>query len=196
MDVGPAHYDFLEAVQLVSSWNGDGWTCWAREIGLAYEGEGSTPREARQNWERLVHADFQRLYAMRPFEMEEPDRAKWASLLSVIDVNGFRERSPLSIRQIGRVRWRHFPYPVEIDWIDGGAEKVPMDKAPPEFAGYKPGQWVEAVCRREPGTRQLIQIDYIQKIATVHRPSNRELQRRWTDLPRADLPETGWDWPE
>lgn len=195
LSVGSARYEFLKPLSARHSWDGDAWICWALEPGLPYKGRGETPALARQEWACLLHADFQRLYAMRPFEMSEADLRRWQSLLRIIDVSQYRESTPVSLREIGQVRWDTRPYPYKIQWIDGRYDLIELNLVPPELAGCKPGQWVEADVRRHPRTGCLVQIDHVQRIATIREPSEKQLDQYWQDLPKAETEECDWDWP-
>lgn len=193
--IGRTRYRFLKAVRPRCSWDGESWVCWSPELGSEHHGRGETPDSARGDWEQRVHAEFQRLYAKRPFEMSYNERSRWQSLLRVIDVYYYRETASLSLQLIGQVRWGTRPYPSKINWIDGTRDAIRLDRVPPELAGCKPGQWIEADVRREPGTNRLICIDQVRRISTLHRLTEMQLARHWTEMPMADLPESDWEWP-
>jgi len=191
--VGGTEYRLLRPVQLAHSWSEEGWVCWARDAGLPYRGRGATVSEARRDWTRQFHADFQGLYAKRPFEMQADEVEGWHRLLALIDVQRYRAHTPVVTREIGCVRYGRLPYPSMIRWIDGRRDRISLEQVPPEVAGFRPGQWIEAVVQRAPTTNELIRIDNVWRIQTIHSPG--DLEQEWRDLPVAELPASEWTWP-
>jgi hypothetical protein len=159
-------------------------------LGSHYVGHGDTPFAAHREWEDRVHAEFQRLYAMRPFEMEQDEKSKWQLLLSIIDVHQYRENTPLELRQIGQVRWGRFPYPKRVIWIDGREDQISLDRVPGEVAGYKTGQWFEADVKRDPKDNRLIEITHAARMSHMRRLGQGEVDQYWESLPRAELPQS------
>lgn len=193
--VGPTHYEFLRQVRALHSWEGDGWVCWSPEVGWECNGRGETPLLARQEWERKVHATFQLLYGKRPFEMSDSERTQWQNLVAAIDVCRYRATAPVSLRQIGQVRWGNRPYPSKIVWVDGGEDQFSLEQVPGELAGCRSGRWIEADVQRDPLTGRLIRIDHIQRIAEVRRLTQSQAAEAWEALPKAHLPTCEWEWP-
>ncbi len=166
----------------------------AEELGSFFFGRGVSPTEARQDWLDRVHADFQRLFRTRPFEMTEDDAAKWDKLRSVIDVALYRRTTPITERQIGYVDQAR-PLPKRIAWIDGQKDRVSFDQMPPEFAAMKAGQWFEASVQRNPVTRELIRVVDLRRISTIHSMSSEQREEFWNSLPKARLePADDVDW--
>jgi hypothetical protein len=194
--VGSTRYEFVKQVRVLHSWEGDEWVCWSPELGWGCDGHGDTPLLARQDWERTVHATFQILYGMRPFEMSESERKQWQHLVAAIDVCRYRETTPVCLRQIGQVRWGNRPYPSKIVWIDGAEEQFSLEQVPSELAGCRPGRWIEADVQRDPVTGRLIRIDHIQRIAEVRPLTEPQVSETLEALPKADLPKREWDWPK
>lgn len=192
--IGSARYEFLKQIQLAFTWSGTAWICWSPQLGWEYEGRAETPAGAQREWERIVHAHFQRLFAKRPFQMEGDESARWQSLAGIINAQHYRDSTPLLLRQIGEVHWHRTPYPSRIKWIDGTEDRIELEHAPAELAAYKPGQWVEADLRRHPKTNRLLRIDHVRRIS-VPRLSENQLDDEWRSLRKADLPTTEWDWP-
>ena len=175
--------------------DGQAWNCWGRELASLCVGEGQTPRLAREDWHQRFHAEFQRLYAMRPFEMTPDESRNWEAILSIVDVVDYRLSTPLSIREIGCVRYPRTPYPSQMRWIDGRREGFSLHQVPAELAGCKPGQWVEAIVEREPLTGRLIHIVHVQRIPSPLPESPRSVRAAWEKMRQAELPEAEWDWP-
>lgn len=195
--VGKTKYRLVRPVRPISSMTARGWTCWSRPLGAKYQGLGSSPLRALEAWQGNVHAAFQKLYAMRQFEMTDEERQDWARLIQIIDVAEYRDRAPLIMRAIGRVRyWKGTPNPSAIEWIDGRRDRIPAwDKVPADFATLKPGAWIDAVVHRHPKTNVLLRIIDARRIATVPVMSPDAAKTFHESLPEADLPEMEWTWP-
>lgn len=183
-------------VRLHYQFDGQVWNCWAREIAGVCIGEGYTPKLARDDWYQRFHAEFQRLFAMRPFEMTSDDSRNWETILSVVDVVEYRQNKPLSVREIGCVRFPRTPYPSQMNWIDGRKEAFSLHQVPAELAGCKPGQWVDAIIEREPRTGKLLRVVHIQRISSPLPENPRSIRSAWEKMRMADLPETEWDWSD
>jgi len=188
---GKVAYKCPETLVLHCQHEGDGWISWERSLLHICVGRGASPELARQEWKRCFHAEFQRLYAMRPFEMAEDDRSKWQSLVNLVDVVDYRMSTPTTLQEIGCVRHPHASYPSQMCWIDGREERFDLDQVPSQMAGFKPGQWVEAAVERDAAGR-LLRILHVQKISTP--PSDQAAQTIWDAVPVANLPEVEWDW--
>jgi len=78
------------------------------ELGHYFVGRADTRQAAFENWRDRVHAAFQRLIRMRPFEMDAEDEARWSTLESVVDVPRYRKTAPITMRQLGKVQTQHF----------------------------------------------------------------------------------------
>jgi hypothetical protein len=194
--VGSATYELIRPVQINFTWVGNTWMCWADDFGFTYVGTDGTLPAAYSNWENLVHADFQTLYHKRPFEMTPEEEKRWNSLVSAIDVLYYRQNTPLSVRELGCVSWEKYQFPTRINWINGKSDRFLLSQVPPELAECRPGQWIDAVVKRDPVTNRLISIEHIQKVKTLFEPSLSQLNREWESIPKADLPKTKWDWPK
>lgn len=193
---GTTRYRLRKGLYLRYSWSAEAWYCWADDFGPRYIGHGETPPAARQACAETIHAAFQRLYAMRPFEMLDSDRAEWHLLVAYIDVLHYRETSPVAAREVGVVRWGAKPFPSKVHWIDGRRESFQLSEVPAELAGCSPGQCIEAIVERDPSTGRLRRIQYVQKIPTIHALSPSQLAEAEERMPAADLPEAAWEWPE
>jgi hypothetical protein len=158
-------------------------------------GHGDTPRLALQDWSEQVHVLYQQLLAMRPFEMGDRDHARWRALESLIDSADFRRLTPVRMRQLGHVKYSGRQYPFAICWADGKQERVTFDMMPSEFPSFRPGQWIEAICERDPVTGQLITVTHVERIAELRMMSPEQQEQYWESLPTSDsLPESDVDW--
>lgn len=158
-------------------------------------GRADTPKAAIEDWRNHVHALFQQLLAKRPFEMDADDRARWRALEAMIDSAQFRRSTPIRMRQLGRVEYRHGQFPCAIHWAGGGRERVSLDVMPPEFPSLKPGQWIEAICERDPLTRRLVRVTHVERIPEVRMMSSQQQNQYWDNLPTShSLPESDLDW--
>ncbi len=158
-------------------------------------GKGASVSEAIDDWRMLVHASIQQMLAMRPFEMSIEDARRWRAFESVIDTSELRRTTPIRMRQLGRVEYLHTQYPQAIHWMGGGRERVSLDAMPSEFPSYKPGQWIEAICERDPLTSRLLRVAHIERIPQVRMMSRDQQDQYWASLPTSTpLPESDLDW--
>ncbi len=160
-----------------------------------FVGEGASEREAIDDLNLKVHAAFQRLFHMRPFEMSNEDKSTWTLIGDVIDVTLFRNRTPILVRQFGEVMYQKRSYPTAILWDGGFREEIQISQvACDDFITYLPGQPIEAITERDPLTRELLSIRFIQRVSGLR--SEREIAQ--DDLVEsigtsADLPVAEWD---
>jgi len=200
--VGSNEYKLMRAVRPVCTWVMPYWSCRANELSSKLVGVGSSPAKAFEQWEKEVHAVFQRLYAKRYFEMDESERRDWSQLLQVIDVNEYRERAPMIMRSVGRIRFKFIgkiadkrPRPDRIYWVDGRVDRVPdWDRLPADFSTLRPGCYIDAVVERHPKTAALQRILDARPIE-LSNVSQREADKFIDALPEAKLPEVEWTWP-
>lgn len=131
-------------------------------------GHGSSAEDARNDFCLKFHSLFQDLIYKRPFEMTATDSAVWNKIRSVVDVTVYRNRTPLVSEQYGVVGYGKTSRPCKIKWDNGFTEDVDIRKVnSPDFVRYLPGQPVKAIVRRNPITRELIDIPYIQRVAAL-----------------------------
>ncbi len=158
-----------------------------------FVGSGRAVEEAFVDWRDRVHARFQELYSMRPFEMTEQEKADWRFLESQFDVAAYRLGTPLTIRQIGKVI-RSRPLPDLIEWEDGQKESVRPDQVPGEFVTYKPGQPFEAFVSRDPVDFHLLRFTHVQRIRLQPELSPEEVEDIIRLIPTSSsLPDANWD---
>jgi hypothetical protein len=137
-------------------------------------GHGNSAEEARDDFSLKFHSLFQDLIYKRPFEMTATDSVVWRKIRSVVDVTVYRNRTPLVSEQYGVVGYGQTFRPCRIEWDNGFTEAIDIRKVnSPDFVRYLPGQPVRAVVRRNPMTRELIDIPYIQRVAAL--PTEKDL---------------------
>ncbi len=167
---------------------------WVDGFSPTFVGHGNRVNEAYQDWRDIVHENFQDLHGKRPFEMDEAEQRQWRVLEEMIDIVGYRNETPVVVRQIGQVTQAR-PLPRQITWVDGRRELVRFDVMPPEFASYKAGQYFEADVERDSLTDKLRSVRHIMKLSSVRPLPEGQTQRFWGGLPTtADLPESSHDW--
>lgn len=158
-------------------------------------GRAMTPQAAIDDWRNRVHAAFQQLLAMRPFEMDLSDEHRWRALESIIDTAQFRRSSPVRMRQLGRVDYMRYSYPRAIRWAGAACEQVSLDVMPAEFPSFRHGQWIEGICERDPLTGRLLRVTHIERIPEIRMMSAEQQDKYWDTLPTGDsLPESDLDW--
>jgi hypothetical protein len=158
-------------------------------------GMGMTASAAFEDWRLKVHAHFQQLLALRPFEMSAHDREVWRALNSVIDSAQFRRSIPVRMRELGRVSYKRLWYPCSIRWASGGADDVSFDVVPPEFPSLRAGQWIEAICERDPLTGRLLRVTHMERVPEVRMMSRTQQDDYWESLPTSEsLAESDVDW--
>ena len=159
-----------------------------------FVGRGATPMKAQRDWATAVHSAFQELQHKRPFEMTPEDTKKWSVLSSRIDVTVYRNRTPVQIRQFGKIE-RARPYPDKIVWENGSHDVVSLNQIDsPDFITFKPGQPFEAVVARDPITFNLLRILYIQRRSSATRlPSCEEAALLDTIGSAKKLPAADWE---
>jgi len=195
--VGEAAYRLRRPVRGYFLRKGDG-TCefWADGFSPTFVGSGQRADDAYRDWRDRVHETFQDLYGKRPFEMSEDDGRRWSVLDEMIDVVGYRNETPVVVRQIGRVTQAR-PLPRQVTWVDGSKDSVNFNVMPAEFAGYKAGQYFEADVERDPLNWRLRRVRHVQRIKSVPPMTTAAADGFWESLAgTASLPETSRDWTE
>ena len=160
-----------------------------------FVGKGSTASEAYEDFCLQFHVGVQGLIYKRPFEMTDEDASIWAKINSVVDMTVFKNRSPLLVEQYGVVGHGQRSYPCKIKWDNGFTEAIDLRQVlKSDFVSYRPGQPIKAIVRRNPITRELIDIPFIETVASL--PSVSEMQESgFVDqvLNAEPFPETEWD---
>lgn len=190
--VGRTYYRFIERVIVNKFPVGKGWVCYITDLS-GYVGSGDTIKTAEEELKLAIHTDFQRLERKRLFEMDEEERTKWTQLTSVIDLLDYKMTTPIVTREIGEVSFEKISRPCSIKWISGQTYVIDPYKVPAELMSCRPGQWVEAIVKRDPITHREIEIESITKIR-FRIPQESEVKAFWEGLPKAELKSTGWTW--
>jgi predicted RNase H-like HicB family nuclease len=190
--VGRTSYSFIGRV--LANWTpvDKGWACYIMEL-TGYAGKGDTIEQAFEELKLAIHADFQRLDRKRPFEMDEDERAKWLQLSNVIDLLHYKMTTPVETREIGEVSFEMISRPRSIRWISGLKYIIDPHRVPAELMSCRPGQWIEAIVKRDPITHREIEIESIRKIS-FRIPQESEVKAFWETLPEVKLESTEWAW--
>ena len=190
--VGRTSYRFIGRVLVNWTPVDKGWVCYITELGN-YVGSGATIGLSFEELKLAIHTDFQRLERKRPFEMDEGERAKWVQLTSVIDLLHYKMTTPVETREIGQVSFEKISRPCSIKWISGQQYIIDPHRVPAELMSCRPGQWIEAIVKRDPITHRETEIESIRKIS-FRIPRESEVKTFWEGLPKAELESTGWTW--
>jgi hypothetical protein len=192
ISVGTSTYRFIikNAVCECFSRNGK-WICVLKQL-PEYQTEGDTTDDAFRLLQEILHIEFQRLYAKRPFEMTEDENRRWLRLANTIDLFEYKTTTPLSYRKIGYVSYGKVSWPVRIKWIDGEIFPIDPFHVPGNLMACKPGQWIDAVVAVDPISDKIIKIDSFERIS-FHIPMASEAKRYWESLPKVSLPQKEWD---
>jgi hypothetical protein len=158
-----------------------------------YVGQGDTPTQAFEDLSVQIHTAFQTLVRKRPFEMDEDERSRWVRLTGIIDLLYYRTTTPVTTYEIGQVHRDMIARPHRIEWITGKSYVIEPHRVPGDLMGCPPGQWIEAVVRRDPMSHSVIQIESIRKIS-LHIPNKSELKSAWETMPDAKLESDNWVW--
>ena len=127
-------------------------------------GRGASEVEATREWACRLHSDFQVLKRKRPFERTRDEEDHWRELESTVDVYEYDRQRVSTGEQSGRVVSAGSTYR-DVQWIGyADVERIPLELAPPEFAGYVPGEWFDAIVERELPSWQVITILHMQLV--------------------------------
>ncbi len=196
IQVGEALYHLRRPVQGMPILVGRAeWEFWVEGFSPLFVGRGTHAEAAYRDWCDQVHEAFQDLYRQRPFDMAPDDLKKWDVLQDLIDVAAYQNEAPVLVRQLGQITQAR-PKPRQITWADGSKENnIDLRLLPEEFAGYKPGQWFEAIVERDPITWRLRRVRFVQRVPSLNPLSGADLERYWASLPTtASLPRSKRDW--
>ena len=163
------------------------WECWNYSGKFNYIGISDTSREdAIENFKLQIHIRFQQLYSKRPFEMTQEEYNEWIKLANTIDLLHYKTTTPLETREIGCVSYKNFPYPYRIKWLTDENYIIDPSKVPGELMSYRPGQWIEAVVKRNPVNYKVLGISSIKK-TRFHILRAGEAQNYWNRIKKIEL---------
>ena len=129
---------------------------------LSVSGEGNSPQDAIASFRETFHTHFQELIAKRPFEMDEHERGSWDEIRRLVNVELYRSRQPVLLRQFGEVISVRSGYRA-VRWEGTGREPVDLAKFPGEFASYYVGQPFEAYVERDQLGMGLRKVFYVKR---------------------------------
>ncbi len=160
-----------------------------------FVGDGLTIADARRDWRTQVHTRFQQLVRSRPFRMSEEEKADWAILSELIDVEHYWKTTPFRHHETGCVSvvssgvW-------EITWLGvDGTESIGAERVPDEFAGYQKDQWFEALVERDRDSFALQKIIDSRAIDPIEDMTDEEVEAWYSSLPTTEtLPKSDTDW--
>jgi len=173
------------------------WEFRVRECGDQFFGRGETIEEAYNDWGDQIHTTFQLLAGKRPFEMSEDEMARWETLLSLIDVDEYRDRTPVILTETGRVS-KGPPGGREVTWWPSDrTEKIGLELVPAHFATYATDQWFEAIVERDRRTWQIRKVQHARPVDPIGPLSEKEHDEFWASIKTiADLPDSNQDWTD
>lgn len=191
-EIGPSLYRLVRPVNINFSPSDEGWMCYINEL-ANYVGFGETRQKAFEDLKIKIHSDFQRLLRKRPFEMDDDERLNWSQLTNTIDLLSYKTETPVMVREIGCVSHQRLSRPARIKWLSGKNYMIDPNKVPGELMSCGPGQWIEAVVKRDPISHRELEIESINRIS-FRIPTDKEIKEYWGNLPEADLEPTDGTW--
>jgi hypothetical protein len=160
-----------------------------------FVGIGNDIDEAKADFCQKIHSGIQANMYKRPFEFTVAEKTEWDAVGDVVDVTVFKNKTPLVVQHYGVVSHGMLSYPCKIQWDNGHTETIDLRLVgTPDFVNYVPGQPIRALVRRDPVTREIIDIPFVEKVSPLRSPQqivDSGLLERIGDP--ADLPETEWD---
>jgi hypothetical protein len=146
-----------------------------------YVGQGSDEPAARANLAAKVDRDFQALFGTRPPDRDEQQDRIWQLLCQIIDLDAYRDQKPLRLVRVGQIRKRTANARI-VGWEeDRRAQKVPLERAVPEFADIPNGVRFEATMRCHSRTDEVQMIEHVRYLDD-HEITPREIQDFWDHL--------------
>ncbi|MDA8563643.1 hypothetical protein N9L06_04235 [Mariniblastus sp.] len=161
----------------------------------SFVGNGNCVADAKDDFCQKLHIGIQALINKRPFELTETEANDWTTIGDVVDITVFKNSTPLVVQQYGVVSHGMISRPCKIQWDNGHTDAIDLRiVGTPDFINFAPGQPIRALVRRDPVTRDIIDIPHVEKVTPLRSPQQIEesgLLERIGDS--ADLPETEWD---
>lgn len=127
--------------------------------------------------------------------MSEDEKADWAVLSELIDVEHYRKTTPIRQQETGCISSVQSGV-CEITWLGSDTvETVSLENASPEFAGFDRGQWFEALVERNREDYSLSKVIHVQPIEPIKEMSDDEWKDWLSSLPTTEsLPKSDTDW--
>lgn len=172
-----------------------GWEYSVDRFSPRFFGKGDSIAAAQRDFLNTVHSVFQTLVQMRPFQMDDAQKADWKVLDELIDISQYWGSVPVTLLEIGVVS-AVTPEGREVVWLDGERKELVMiGRTLPKFGAFGEGQWFEALVERQPESYELQKLSYVRPIDPVREMSDDEF-RQWVEsLPTGDdVPKSGTDW--
>lgn len=143
-------------------------------------GYGDTQEIAREDFERQVHEQFQRIRSKRPLFRSDQEKKIWNALNRVIDISEYDRQKIITIpHEIGRLveinrrGWR------VIEWSDEGRSVVDLRNCPVKLAALTIDDWFNAVVQRRKSTGALIKILYVDPISEIPIYTQKQREEFW-----------------
>lgn len=190
--VGDCIYEFLrsQTLRFVSTETA-AWRCSIDSLS-EYSAQAQTQEEAFNELMLVIHTEFQRLLAKRPFEMNEDERRFWKRLANTVDLLTYKLRKPLEFIESGCVSFGKIARPSRVKWIDGSNYKIDIDQVPGELMACAPGQWIECVVLRDRVTKHICKIKSFRKIS-MRIPTEAQVSASWEKVPPGDFEDVDWE---
>jgi hypothetical protein len=195
--VGDVWYRFaaLGGVTLKGKQMADETWAFGTDEDIRFCGCGPSRGAAAANWCNQLHTRFQQLVRKRPFCMSDDEKADWAFLSELIDVDHYRRTTPIKQQETGWISNLESAV-YEITWL--GSEEVEMlslENASPEFAGFSKGQWFEALVERNREDYSLSKVIHARPIEPIKEMTDEEWKDWLSSLPTTEsLPRSDTDW--
>ena len=167
----------------------------AEGLSPEFVGKGSTLERAQDDFCENLHAGIQSLIYRRPFELSSVESELWRKLETVVDITVFKNRTPIVLQQYGVVMHGHLDRPCKIRWDNGYTEDIDLRRVgSPDFINFETGQPIFAVVRRNPISREIIDIPVVKRTNPL--PAVQEMKEsgfKDAVLNSPSFPESDWD---
>ncbi len=187
LDVGPIKYELRHPRKTHVAPSADhAWAYSVDHFSPRFVGKGDSIAAAQHDFLNMVHAVFQTLVQLRPFQMDDAQKADWETLERTIDIKKYWASVPITLLEVGVVS-AVTAEGREIVWLDGERkELVKIERTPPQFGALTKGQWFEALVERQPETYTLQKLNYVRPISPVREMSNDEFRKWVLSLPSSE----------
>ncbi len=143
------------------------------------EGTGEKPEMARQDFERKVHEQFQRIRSKMPEHRNSRENDIWNALERAIDISEYDRRQIITIpHEVGFIAEITRTGRRVIKWHDEERSEVDLRDSP-DLAPLMEGQWFKAVVQRKESTYDLVKILHVDPISKPPIYSREEREEFW-----------------